>query len=334
MLSVNTNTGAMLALQYLNKTDRELQVAQAHINTGLKVASAKDDGSTFAIAQNMRGEVAGFHAVADSLNRGVSAIDVAMSAGHTISDLLIEMKNKAVASADISLDTASREALNADFIALRAQINTIVENAAFNGTNLINGTVSGITALASADGVNKITVTAEDMNLSGAILTMSTQAAISTQATASAMITTINESLENVNAALARLGSGSKKFAIQQGFHLKTDRHVEHRHRQSGGRRPRGGKRATTVLAGQAATGCSGAFDRQPAAADHSLALPLERRSHDIERRRSFRRRSHRLTVQYLPASPGKKFPCIGRNCRAPDGFCPAESSRPRSPQT
>ena len=218
MLSVNTNSGAMIALQYLNKTEGELQTAQTHINTGLKVATAKDNGATFAIAQNMRGEVAGFHAVADSLNRGVSAIDVAMSAGHTISDLLIEMKNKAVASADISLDTASREALNADFIALRAQINTIVENAAFNGTNLINGTVSGITALASADGVNKITVNAEDMNLSGAILTMSTQAAISTQATASAMITTINESLENVNAALARLGSGSKKFAIQQDF--------------------------------------------------------------------------------------------------------------------
>ena len=218
MLSVNTNTGAMLALQYLNKTDRELQLAQAHINTGLKVATAKDDGSTFAIAQNMRGEVAGFNAVADSLNRGVSAIDVAMSAGHTISDLLIEMKNKAVASADISLDTASREALNADFIALRAQINTIVTNAEFNGTNLIDGSVSGITALASADGVNKITVLAENMNLSGAILTMSTQAAISTQAAASAMITTINESLENVNAALARLGSGSKKFSIQKDF--------------------------------------------------------------------------------------------------------------------
>jgi len=218
MLSVNTNTGAMLALQYLNKTDRDLQIAQAHINTGLKVASAKDDGSTFAIAQNMRGEVAGFNAVADSLNRGVSAIDVAMSAGHTVSDLLIEMKGKAVASADISLDTASRAALNADFVALRAQINTIVQNAAFNGTNLIDGSVSGITALASADGLNKITVLAEDMNLSGTILTMSTLAAISTQTSASAMITTINESLENVNAALARLGSGSKKFAIQKEF--------------------------------------------------------------------------------------------------------------------
>ena len=218
MLSVNTNTGAMLALQYLNKTDRELQIAQAHINTGLKVATAKDDGSTFAIAQGMRGEVAGYHAVADSLNRGVSAIDVAMSAGQTISDLLIEMKGKAVASADISLDTASRAALNADFIALRAQINTIVQNATFNGTNLIDGSVSGITALASADGINKITVSAEDMTLSGSILTISTQGAISTQASASAMMTTLNESLENVNAALARLGSGSKKFAIQQEF--------------------------------------------------------------------------------------------------------------------
>ena len=57
MLSVNTNTGAMVALQYLNKTQSELATAQTAINTGLKVASAKDDGATYAIAQNMRGNV-------------------------------------------------------------------------------------------------------------------------------------------------------------------------------------------------------------------------------------------------------------------------------------
>src|SRR6266436_3744600 len=197
MLSVNTNTGAMVALQYLNKTEGELQTAQTHINTGLKVATAKDDGATFAIAQNMRGNVAGYQAVSDSLNRGVSTVDVALAA------------------ADASLDTASRNALNADFTALRDQITTIVSNAEFNGTNLVNGSVATVTALASADGTKKITVQTQNLSLSGSILTLTSTGAISTQSKASTMISTINASIQNVNAALAKLAAGSKKFIIQ-----------------------------------------------------------------------------------------------------------------------
>lgn len=221
MLSVNTNTSAMIALQYLNKTEDDLQVTQAHINTGLKVATAKDDGATFAIAQNMRGNVMGYQSVADSLDRGISTIDVAISAGGSISDLLIEMKTKALAAADTSIDTASRNALNADFIALRDQIATIVQNASFNGTNLVDGSVSMINALASADGTRKISVLGQTLALSGAVVTITSTATISTQAAASAMISTINGSIQNVNASLAKLASGEKKFAIQKEFVIK-----------------------------------------------------------------------------------------------------------------
>jgi flagellin len=218
MLSVNTNSGAMIALQYLNKTEHELQTTQTHINTGLKVATAKDNGATFAIAQNMRGNVIGYQAVSDSLNRGVSTVDVAISAGQSISDLLNELKSKALAAADASLDTASRNALNADFIALRDQITAIVQNAQFNGTNLVDGSVGAITALASADGTKKITVDAVTLSLSGSVVTITSTATISTQANASAMISTVNTTIQNVNAALAKLASGEKKFIIQNDF--------------------------------------------------------------------------------------------------------------------
>src|SRR6201996_276511 len=174
MLSVNTNVGAMVALQNLNKTNGELTDVQNAINTGEKVSSAKDDGAVFAIAQNMRGDVAGYSAVTDSLNRGMSTVDVAMSAGQSISDLLIEMKTKALAASDTSLDTASRQAMNQDFTALRDQISTIVNNAVFNGYNLVDGSTSQITALASADGSRRITVAAQNMSLSGSIVTVST----------------------------------------------------------------------------------------------------------------------------------------------------------------
>ena len=48
MLSVNTNSGAMIALQYLNQTLGALTKVQNAINSGMSVSSAKDDGATFA----------------------------------------------------------------------------------------------------------------------------------------------------------------------------------------------------------------------------------------------------------------------------------------------
>ena len=58
--SVNTNTGALVALQYLTATQGQLNQTQSAINSGLKVATARDDGAIYAIAQNQRGAVAGY----------------------------------------------------------------------------------------------------------------------------------------------------------------------------------------------------------------------------------------------------------------------------------
>jgi len=219
--SVNTNTGAMTALQYLNETQGQLTRTQNAINSGLKVASAKDDGAIYAIAQNQRGAIAGFQSVASSLNNGSSAIEVALSAGQSISDLMIQLKQKALSAADPSLDTASRQALNSDFTALRDQISTIVKNAVFNNFNLVDGSTTKVQALASADGARRITTMAQNMSLDGSIVTLASTATVSTQAKASALISTIQTSLTNVNAALAKLSAGAAKFSIQASFTQK-----------------------------------------------------------------------------------------------------------------
>jgi flagellin len=219
--SVNTNTGAMTALQYLNETQGQLNKTQNAINSGLKVASAKDDGAIYAIAQNQRGAIAGFQSVTNSLNNGSSAIDVALSAGQSVSDLLIQLKQKALSAADPSLDTASRQALNADFTALRDQITTIVKNAVFNNFNLVDGSTVKVQALASADGTRRITTLAQNLSLSGSIVTLATTATVSTQVKASALIGTIQTSLTNVNSALAKLSAGAAKFSIQATFTQK-----------------------------------------------------------------------------------------------------------------
>jgi flagellin len=219
--SVNTNVGAMTALQYLNQTQGQLSQTQEAINSGLKVADAKDNGAIYAIAQNQRGAVAGYQSVLSSLNNGSSSIDVALSAGQSISDLLIQMKQQALSAADPSLDTASRQALNANFTALLGQITTIVNNAVFNNSNLVNGSTNMIQALASSDGTRRVTTQAQNMSLSGLIVTITKAASISTQSKASALIGTIQTSMTNVNSALAKLSAGAAKFSIQATFTQK-----------------------------------------------------------------------------------------------------------------
>jgi flagellin len=219
--SVNTNNGAAIALQYLTATQGQLDKTQSAINSGLKVANARDDGAIFAIAQNQRGQVAGYQSVIGSINNATSAVDVALSAGQSVSDLLIQMKQKALSAADTSLDTASRQALNANFTALRDQITTIVKNASFNGFNLVDGTTNQISALASSDGSRRITTAAQNMSLNGAIVKVNASASIATQTAASTLVATIQTSLTNVNAALAKLSAGAAKFSIQGTFAQK-----------------------------------------------------------------------------------------------------------------
>lgn len=226
--SVNTNYGAMVALQNLNKTNMQLQTTQNRINTGLDVANAKDNGGIYAIAQRMRADVSAYGVVQDSLNRGISTVDVTLAAGEAISDLLIEMKEKALAASDTSLDTPSRVALNEDFKALRDQIATIVENAEFNGVNLIDGSATdGFIALANSDGSKTITVGTEDLSLSGTVVTLAATASFGTASAASDIASQIASSLENVNSALARLGTKSKALEIHQVFVTKLSDALE-----------------------------------------------------------------------------------------------------------
>jgi flagellin len=140
MTSVNTNYGALVALQSLNQTTKQLAEVQQRINTGLKVSSAKDNGAVFAIAEGQRARVASLSAVTDGIDRATSVIDVGLSAGEAIGDILKQLKEKAVAAQATDLSSDQRAALQADFDALRNQIDQIANAATFNGSNLVNGT--------------------------------------------------------------------------------------------------------------------------------------------------------------------------------------------------
>ena len=210
MNSVNTNLGAMIALQNLNAINADMQRTQNRISTGLKVASAKDDPAIWSIAQSQRGQVNSLDAVKDSLSRVSSAVDVAMSAGESVQDLLTQLKEKALAASDTSLDTTSRNALQSDFTSIRDQITKTLSNATFNGVNLLNGSRTSVAALANASGTSHMTVMAENLSLGGSIITLAANANFATATSASNLLTTLDSSINNVSAALAKLGTSSK----------------------------------------------------------------------------------------------------------------------------
>ncbi len=218
MNSVNTNVGAMIALQNLNATNAELNTTQTRINTGKRVASAKDNGAIWAIAQNQRANSRSLDAVRESLQRSQSTVDVAISAGETVSDLLLQMKEKALAASDTSLDTTSRVALAEDFKALRDQLAKAVTNAEFNGINMVKAGGTTIAAIANANGTEKITVQAQSLALGGGNVTVSATATFSTATAAQTLIDTINTSITNVSTVLSKLGTGSKSLGSHLDF--------------------------------------------------------------------------------------------------------------------
>jgi flagellin len=224
LYSVNTNRNAMIALQNLNVTGAELGQTQQRISTGRKVDSAKDNGSTWAIAQSMRATSTSLNAVKDSLQRGQSTLDVALAAGSAVSDLLLQMKEKALAASDTTLDTSGRSALNEDFKALRDQLGKTVANADFNGTNMIKTGGGSIAALANAAGTSKITVAAQSLALGGANIaniTATSSIGSTTASTAQAMIATVNTAIGKVSTALAKMGTGSKALDLHLSFTMK-----------------------------------------------------------------------------------------------------------------
>jgi len=221
-LSVNTNQSALAALQQLNATNIQLDQTQSRINTGLRVSGAKDNAAVYAVAQGLRSDIGAYGAVSTSLDRAASIGNVGLSAGEAISDLLIELRERATAASDASIDTFTRQAYDADFKALISQIEVILGNAEFDGANILNSSNSpGIGFLADADGTRTLTLNNQNLSLGGAILTLAATASLGTQTLAAAVVSTLQTSLDNVNQALARLGSDVRKIEAHNIFVTK-----------------------------------------------------------------------------------------------------------------
>ncbi len=221
--SINTNPGALVALQNLTSINSQLEETQRRVSTGLEVSSAADNPAVFALAQLQRAELSSVESLQQGLSIGQSTVDVALSAADSVSDILVELRDVAVQAADQSITDETRSILQERFIALRDQITRTVDSAEVGGVNLLAAGAADLSLVASTDGATQISVAAQDLSVGGANLILSNSGSpltgadpAASSALAQTQIAAIEASITNVANASARLGNGSQALDLQE----------------------------------------------------------------------------------------------------------------------
>ena len=214
--SVITNQGAIIALQFLNRTNSELDSVQKRVSTGQRVADNFDDAAAFAVAEGLRSDIGAYTAVSDRLSATKGTVSVASAAATSISNTLADIRSVTTKLADAGLSADERTQYGNDYVALIAEIGNFVSAASFNGTNLVDGSTATLNTIGSIDGT---AFAVGGYDLSVATLTISATAPA--QAAAATAIGTggaigVAEGL--INAALNGLGASGRSLDNQISF--------------------------------------------------------------------------------------------------------------------
>ena len=224
--SIITNPEAFVALRNLERTNEKLSKTQERLSTGLKVTSATDDASNFAIAQGVRGDVRALGAITQGLNNSKGIGEIALAGVTAISDLLQDIRQKLTELANGGLTTAQRVIVKADFDKLMSQAYGFVSNSNFNGRNLLISDATNVNTISNLNGTN-LTLTARSGSGSGvthlirslAAATLGTTGAASDSVNAQSVITAQYSALETeINTSLGALGAEIRALKFQTDF--------------------------------------------------------------------------------------------------------------------
>lgn len=224
MSSINTNNGAMVALQTLRSINKDLSATQSAISTGKDINSAKDNSAIWAISKVMESDVAGFEAVQDSLAVGESTVAVASAGAEQIVETLKEMKALSVAGQS---ETSDFSKINADMLEKISQITAITNGSQFNGVNLLKDDIDGnastsLTVVSSLDRIGSGAPTVTTIDVATADFTTNLDATtitgITDSATAATAFGEIEAFLTVAIDGAAALGAAAQRISDQGDF--------------------------------------------------------------------------------------------------------------------
>jgi flagellin len=145
--SVNTNNGAMAALQSLSNTTAELQAVQKRISTGYRVADAKDDGAAYAVAQRIRGDIGATQSANQQLGAAQGLLKVTSTALQNVNDQLTQLQALTVKLADGTLTAPQRTQYQAQAKQVTNAMLSFIKSANYNGQNILNDPTSTLVSV-------------------------------------------------------------------------------------------------------------------------------------------------------------------------------------------
>jgi flagellin len=209
--SVNTNMGAMVALQSLESTQSQLNVTEKQISTGYRVADSTDDGAAYAIAQSVRSTVGALTSANQQLGNVQGLLSTTQSGLNNISNMMGSMRDVLVKLSDSSVQGTTRTDYINQYQSMLANVKTYVQDADYNGKTLIGD-------LAGSSGTNGRVAVARNENgssygvasFSGSALFGSisfTSTGLAGAATVAALITATGQFLNQQNSVGTELNS-------------------------------------------------------------------------------------------------------------------------------
>ncbi|CAB5696240.1 flagellin [Comamonas aquatica] len=157
-MTINTNVVSINAQRNLGLSGGSLSTSMQRLSSGLRVNSAKDDAAGLAIAERMSTQVRGFAVASRNANDGISLAQTAEGALGKVGDMLQRMRELAVQSGNATNSKSDREALNAELVQLRSEVDRVAKTTSFNGSKLLDGGFTGGVFQVGANAGDNITV--------------------------------------------------------------------------------------------------------------------------------------------------------------------------------
>ena len=225
MLNINTNYAASFAANAAKQTSRGLDSAMEKLASGSRINYAKDDAAGQAISTRLTAEVQGLAMASRNASDGQSLIDTADGALAESHSLLLRMRELAVQSANGTMATSDRAALDAEVGQLVNEVERIAQNTTWAGNNLLEGNSFTFQVGTANSTASKITIGVDDTRAIALGLVTDGDAdgdfdtgevravAVATQANAQSAIDTIDTAIGKVSAARAELGAYSNRLS-------------------------------------------------------------------------------------------------------------------------
>ena len=213
--SVNTNMGAMVALQSLQRTNAQLQAVQKQVSTGYRVADATDDGAAYAVAQSIRSSVGALTSANQQLGSVQGLLQTTLSGLNNVSKTMSSMRDILVKLSDSSTTGTDRSNYTQQFNSLLSNVKTFVQDADYNGKTLIgnlsgsNGSFSRVAVARNESGSTYGIATFGGSAMFGSIAFTSTQ--LSSAATVAALITASGTFLNQFNSVSKALNTAGNE---------------------------------------------------------------------------------------------------------------------------